>query len=68
MYNKVWFLRRLARKKVSLSNLYCFTYNKLQERVDDSARFLNLLTICHVICYLSFVMSFVLCNKPMANN
>ncbi len=66
MYNQVCFLRSLARRILSLSNLYCFTYNKLQERVDNSARSLNLLTICHwslVIGHLYFVRTYARCDR-----
>jgi hypothetical protein len=51
MWHEPCLLRRLVKSKISLSNLHCFTYNKLQERVDNSARSLNYLIICH----LSFV-------------
>lgn len=46
MWHEICFLRRLAKSKTSLSDFYCFTYNKLQERVDNSARSLNYLMIC----------------------
>ncbi|EHC09075.1 hypothetical protein FJSC11DRAFT_4156 [Fischerella thermalis JSC-11] len=46
MWHEICFLRRLAKSKTSLSDFYCFTYNKLQERVDNSARSLNYLIIC----------------------
>lgn len=45
MWHEICFLRRLAKRKTSLSNFCCFTYNKLQERVDNSARSLNYLII-----------------------
>jgi hypothetical protein len=57
MWHEICLLRRLAKRKTSLSNLYCFTYNKLQERVDNSARSLNYLIIC---CLL-------VDHKPMTN-
>lgn len=56
MWHKICLLRRLAKRKTSLSNLYCFTYNKLQERVENSARSLNyLIILLWVGCWLFLV-------------
>jgi hypothetical protein len=65
MWHEPCLLRRLAKRKISLSNLHCFTYNKLQERVDNSARSLNYLIIC---CLLFVGCWLLVVHKPITND